>query len=325
MQAMHAPRHDDRRRNWGRRLAVGAALLVIALPSSRAGLMPPVLWGIDEDDAELFRIDDYRDAAATFQSFGRLQYRIGSHTYLLGHEVEAMTIDRGQTAYLSLNRSLHGARGPLLLKLDLNQVAPGAAPVADIVGQIALPAGLRGRDVTGLAIHPVTGQLYALARDHSSRRPDRLLMIDKTTGGLLADIGPIIGLGEMVSRGEDIAFDERGRLFVSDDRDDHTYRVDPSTGQIVAVTNSDAGAGVRGSVKFEALAWDFVHDRMIAFDDHGNRLSELSISGSGAFSIARLSTLGITDVEGMAFVPEPISLVLLGAGIIGLAAGRSRD
>lgn len=316
--------HRDRIRSRIRKLAIATALIALAIPASRAGLMPPTLWGIDEDGGELFRIDDYRNAPATFESFGRIRYRRGSSTPVIGHEIEALTVDSGGAAYFSVNRTVHGVRGPLLMKLDLLGVTPGSPPIADLVGQIGLPAGFKGRDVTGLAIHPTNGQLYALARDRSWHRPDRLLILDKNTGGLLRDLGPIAGLSEQVDRGEDLEFDDLGRLFVSDDFDDRIYRVDPATARILSIANPDVGAGVRGSVKYEALAWDPVHRRMLGFDDHHNRLADVNLSGPSANAVADLRPLGVTDAEGLAFIPEPISLLLLGSGMVVLALERKR-
>ncbi len=323
MQTLGISRPEPARsRSLIRKLAIATALLVLSIPASRAGVMPPTLWGIDEDDGELFRIGDYRNAAATFQNFGRIATQLGNHSHRIGHEIESLTIDAGGTAYFSVNRSIHGTRGPLLMKLDLLSVTPGSTPIADLVGQISLPAGFKGRDVTGLAIHPVTGQLYALARDKSPNRPDRLLILDKDTGSLVADLGPIAGLSEMVNRGEDLEFDDLGRLFVSDDFDDRIYQVDPATARITAIANPDVGAGVHGSVKYEALAWDPVGRRMLGFDDRRNTLADVSLSGSSAQTLADLAPLGVTDAEGLAFIPEPISLLLLGAGIIVLVLER---
>ena len=58
---------------------------------------------------------------------------------------------------------------------------------------------------------------------------ERLLVIDKDTGSVVSDVGAIAGLGQKVHSGEDLSFDDRGNLYVTDNKDDHLCR-GPQTG-----------------------------------------------------------------------------------------------
>ena len=121
----------------------------------------------------------------------------------------------------------------------------------------------------------------------------------------------MVGMGNEVRVAEDIAFDDAGNLFVTDDPDDDLYRIDPATGAIVEVLDNNEADGllVGGqpitSVKVEALGWDPLARKLIAADDIHAIFAELTFGNGNNFAIADLSSLDppLEDVEGIDFVP----------------------
>jgi hypothetical protein len=175
-----------------------------------------------------------------------------------------------------------------------------------------------------LSFSPGAGVLYALFRDDHDSATDRLFIVDKDTGAVITDIGEISGLGEKVASGEDMAFDHRGNLYVTDNDDDHLYRIDPATAGIIEVVDNNMG----GSVKFEALAWDHEAGVMVSFNDYNDKFALVTMEDGNNTFLGRISGLG--DVEGMDFVasnivvPEPTTAVLLMLGATGVLAKRRR-
>jgi len=302
-------------------LAMG--LLIVTLSAAPALADPmPMLWGVDQGDGQLFSVGDYTDAAATFTDYGKLKY-YNSRGKLkdVGSDIEAFAVDYGGMAYMSMNKTFNGMTKPVLLGFDLNAATTSGDNIVSIIGQVDRTVVSDGDELSGLSIDPLTGALYGLLKTRSWSREDHLVSIDSATAAVLSVTGPITGLGQKVSDGQDMAFDALGRLYVTDDKDDHLYRVDITTGAITDLLDSDEG----GSVKLEALAFDFANNLLLGSETEGGDLLDMSFMDGNNAILADIGSLGIKDVEGMGFqqnIPEPSTVVLLGLGILGLFIRR---
>jgi len=295
------------------------ALAVLVLASTASADL--TLWGLDENDGELFSFDNYSTLSG-FTSYGTLKYHGRGRLRDVGPCVEAFGLDSDGVAYMAGNHDLYGIDidEPVFMKFDTGEASTTGPNVVTIIGRIGVTFDESHDNITALSFHPGTGDLYALLRDDHNSTVDRLLIINKDTGALISDLGTISGLGEAVQSGEDMAFDERGNLYVIDNRDDHLYRVDPTSAEIIQLVDDDMG----DSIEFEALAWDHELGRMISFDDYSDNFALLTLeNGNNTFSG---SVDGLGDVEGMDFVavPEPTTGALLILGAAGVLAKRRR-
>lgn len=281
-------------------LVVGSVLW--ALLGAPAAFAVPTLWGVDEDDGQLFSIGDYTNPVATFTNYGKLQWNDNGTLRDVGAFGEAFTLD-GTMAYFARNHTDLGSFAvPVFMRFDVATAVPGGPNTVTVVGTMAGITFNSIRDnISGFAIQPGTGTLFALFRDDTDAVPDRLLTINKATGAVLTN-QLISGLGHRIGSGEDLVFDTAGHLFVTDDVDDHLYQVDPATAAIIAVVNDDEKRGLGiSSAKIEGLAWDFQNNRLIATDDDNDLFVQLSLTNGNGVSYGAVP--GITDVEGIAFVP----------------------
>jgi hypothetical protein len=283
----------------------------------------PLLWGVDEDDGELFSIADYTRiqegaAAAGFISYGPLKYDPGGNGKLrdIGPEIEAMDLVPDGTAYLSRTSKLklNGSEvaAPVVFKFNVNDATTTGPNVVDVVGRIPIRYR-RGDALSGLAVHPQTGQLYALHRAGGSGQPDRLLIISPENASVIANLGGIrnAAMGLACGQCEDLNFDPSGRLYVSDDHDDDLYELNPTTGRIVAVVNSNERRGLTGlsdSLKVESLAAEGPQGGLIAFDDHSDQFVLLSLQNGNNQTLGKVS--GLTDVEGIDFAAGVAGILL---------------
>ena len=298
--------------------------------SSPAGAVP-TLWGVDEDDGELFSLSDYTTLNG-FVSYGELKYDTGTVLGLanVGKHIEAFALDIGGMAYMVVNADVIFDE-PVWMSFDVKTASTVSDNEVTLIDTMGLVFDNDGDNITGLSFRPITGDLYGLFRDDRGSTVDKLIIIDKTNGDVTI-VGSMTGLGETVGKGEDLKFDRFGNLYVTDNADDELYQVDPATGAIIAVidNNQQGGLGVGNDdddIKFEALAWDYESDVLIGFSDKSNFFAQFDLTQNG--NNQNLGSIsGLTDVEGLGFfqptsepiIPEPSTLILLLLGTAGLFA-----
>ena len=264
----------------------------------------PTLWGIDEDDGQLFSMGDYTDKT-TMTDYGKLKWNDNGTIRTINTDMEAMTLDENGDMYIALDRKLSGTgRGATLLKFNIADASTFSDNVVRVVGEIGINFDNNNDNVSGLSIDPNTGQLIALLKNNGGSATDKLYIISKSSGNVIKDIGAITGLGASSSNAEDIEHAPDGTLYVTDNADDHTYKVNGSTGAIIEVVDNNQKGGLGSdSAKFEALGWDFANDRLIGFDDNDESLAKLTLKNGDNQEYYDTTSIGLTDVEGVDFVP----------------------
>ncbi len=140
-----------------------AALLLSSL--SQLALAVPVLWGVDEDDGQLFSVSDYNDAANTFTDYGNLKWNNGGNIEEIGKHLEAFTIRDDGVAFFVANKNIGGFDEPVLFSFDLNTVSTSGNNVATLIGQIDIGFDNDADNITGLSFNPNTGALTVLFQD----------------------------------------------------------------------------------------------------------------------------------------------------------------
>ncbi len=284
---------------------------------AEASSTTPRLWGIDEDDGQLFSFEDYTTLTG-FNNYGQLKWNDNGTISNIGSHIEAMTLDVDGTMYIALDRILgvddnNGTYCATLMSFNIQDaVLDGAGDnVVNMLGAIQIECDSDDDNVSGLSIDPLTGDLIALLKDYNNH--DKLYKISKTDGSLIQLIGAITGLSEHSLDAEDIEHAPDGTLYVTDDDDDETYKVDSSTGAIIEVIDQSQEDGLISvsSVKFEALGWDFGNDILVGNDDDNEIIAQLTLQEGNNQSYGDTNTWYLTDVEGIDFVPtldgEPIT------------------
>lgn len=131
----------------------------------------PTLWGVDEDDGELFSIADYNDPVNSATIYGDLMFDNGGSIERVNQKIGAFALENDGTAYIARNESdLGPTNPPILMSFDVNTASQVADNIVDIVGMIDMPAPFDASNdnISGFSLHPQTGDLYALGRigDH---------------------------------------------------------------------------------------------------------------------------------------------------------------
>jgi len=257
------------------------------------------LWGVDNDDGMLFSIDDYTSNNPTVTRYGRLKYMWHGSPRYVGDDIEAFTIDRDGYAYIVSNDPVGSHCSPVLLKFNLDNASTTANNMVEVVGRINWNS-----DVTGMDLDPTTGTLYAMGYAGSSCG-DRLLILNKSTGRITQNVGEMRSGGTRVKWGNGLAFNEDGELFVHDEYYDRMYRINKSTGTIVATVDSN----MTHSGYFEDITWDPINDRMLGSNTGRHELFEITFrNGHNVFWFDFDSRgLSLDDVEGMGFRPDSSS------------------
>lgn len=259
----------------------------------------PRLWVINEDNAGLFTIDDYT-ACSTEQGrqtfYGKLQYNDGKKTRNIGSEVESLAMDPNGVLYMYVNKNIAGLVGPVLVTLDTDRVLRQGTTLVEIKGG----ANRAPRKFNGAAFHPRTGEFFVV---WDKGGVDELLLVSKEDGRVLRSVGEISGAGEKAEDSEDMAFGADGTLYISDNKDDHLYRVDPSSGEILERLDGEqkGGLGLK-KVKVEGLTWDPINQRLIASDDDNNGFFHHTLTDGGNEGYC-FGSKTLKDIEGIGIVP----------------------
>lgn len=289
-------------------IAVLATATLTSTPTVASGgtEVIPKLWGIDEDDGQLFVMEDYTDSS-TMVDYGRLKWNNNGNIEIIGPDMEAMTLDENGDMYIALDRNIVGSsNAATLLKFNINNASTTADNVVEVIGEIGISFDSHQDNISGLSIDPISGDLVAGLKNYDNSHngvADRLYVISKTDGSVVRSIGPITGLGEESNRLEDIEHAPDGSLYVTQNYDDHTYKVSSSDGSILEVIDDNQKGGLGSSVKFEALGWDFANNRLIGFDDNDESLAKLTLEHGNNHEYYDTTSMGLTDVEGVDFVP----------------------
>ncbi len=283
---------------------------------AQASSNTPRMWGIDEDDGQLFSFEDYTTLSG-FKDYGQLKWNDSGTIRTIGSHIEAMTLDEDGTMYIALARILdvddnNGTYCATLMSFkSQDAVLNGEGNnLVTILGAIGITCDSSEDNISGLSIDPLTGDLVALLKDFNNEDnavDDKLYKISKTDGSFLQLIGAISNLSENSSSAEDIEHSPDGTLYVTDNDDNETYKVSSSTGEIIEVIDrsQENGLGSVSSVKFEALGWDFGNNRLVANDDDNEIIAQLTLEEGNNNSYGDTSSLYLTDVEGIDFVPTP--------------------
>ncbi|MGV3659672.1 MAG: GEVED domain-containing protein [Prosthecobacter sp.] len=262
-----------------------------------------VLWLIDEDYTHstalhLWSFTNYRTPATTATDYGRMKYLRPTDNAVRdiaeAGDIEAMAVNRftGEAYILSRGR-ISGAPSntQTLWYYNLNDAPDNINNIVlTCIGHINMPT--TGAFIEGLAYDPDTKRFYMAdpkdTSDNSSTTTDRLYYLDirsLNTNVMLAtnlvSVGEMTGQGQVCRYTDGLEFSADGKLYAVDGTDDHVYQINPSTGAISAVSDNNIAGGPGGSVDVETMAWDEVSSRLIALDNSGRRLIEVTLGTNG--------------------------------------------
>ncbi|MBX7211912.1 MAG: hypothetical protein K1X78_26640, partial [Verrucomicrobiaceae bacterium] len=281
-----------------------------------------VVWGVDQDDAQLFSFTWPRDLADAnnLKDYGSLYYSpdgsmnpaTAVSLTTITNGVESFAIDKNGTAWMTTVDDVGTTVGAVLMKIDLTTAklaSSGQKNIVTIVGSVPSAAGA----LAGLAFDP-SGQLYA---GHPSSSGSRLYKLGTpgNPGVAITLVGTITGLSKTAFDVQDIEFTPDGRLFGMDlgdelvEGDETLFEISPTTGAIIGIADSAPGGGInnrptKNLLKVEGIAWDTLRGVMTFNDDHNDMwgsFDNLTSAGNNNEGVAGDSVL--TDVEGYRFMP----------------------
>jgi hypothetical protein len=185
-----------------------------------------------------------------------------------------------------------GPGGQALYRYDVDDAMANIGNiVVDLIGHISSTGGSEN-----MTFDPTTNRLYIVhyvgTTLNTDTNPDELAYID------LASLNPdpmvltnitivatISGMGESVGYGDGMDLDESGNLYIVDGNDDDLYRVDKSTGAILAIEDNNIPGGIDANADVETIMWDLVTDRLIGIDNVNHKFVHLTTGSNGANAI----------------------------------------
>lgn len=246
------------------------------------GVQQMILVGVDEDERSLVAVD-VEAATPEVTSLGHVIFD-GKRI----REMEAMAWDATAQQLLVISNS----KGGRLFRID-----PADIPSTPGMGDI--PAELIGKTgsthINGIAIHPVTGELFGVDAE-----TEELVKIDKSN----AAVTPIGGLGFEDVEGLAFTLDAQPVLFGIDNDDHKLITIHTGTGAGTAVSSNEVGFRNVETLVFSADGTlfgfsDAATDRFIKIDRGTGIGSEFPTIGADG-----------RDIEGLAFMstssPLPI-------------------
>jgi hypothetical protein len=265
-----------------------AAIYAAGLKGSITSGVTPKLWGVDEDDSNLFSFSNYNSPAATLTTYGRLKWNNSGTLTDFGDSfnISSIAINRYGRAYLTCDSNFGSYTAPILMYFDLAGASTTQPNVVSVVGQI--PTSI---EIRGLAIDPTTEELYALRSD------GWLFVLNPTTAAITRTVGQVTGLGDVCTTGEDLAFDGYGNLWVMDDADDEFYLVNKAN---AAILQSVPG-GTIGTI--QGMTWDVPNSRVLVSETGSQFILNAASNMSSSTYLTGMATIGLTDIECFGFVP----------------------
>jgi len=255
------------------------------------------LWGINEDNGVLFSVEDYTEQSPNVTVYGPLYWDNNGTDTQINSGIQGFSIDIDGTAYMVSTLNVGAYSGPVLMRFNVGTASTTSNNVVQIVGAINWAGG----PITGLAIDPSSGNLYALGRQSGWGNIDHLLLIDRSTAEVTTDIGAMEGQGTFVAEGEGMTFDGSSGLYVTDPQDECVHKINIETGAIIQVVDNDTVPNA--NLKLQALAWDAVNNRLIGTQANSKKLMHITLQNGNNTEYGSLGPAGLNDVEALGFLP----------------------
>lgn len=299
---------------------------ITGLNSDSLPALSDAVWAVAKNTAgtghELVKFSNYATSPA-ITSYGNLSYLSSGSpvVFPVSAPVHALAVTAGGVGYFVASGDLviDGStyRRPLF-SINVATLAAGGPAQATLIGDLeprlrALlgASGYLGtsQPVTGLAIHPSTGVLYALVQAGDVGVTDKLVRINDPTvsAGNVMDVslvGTLTGSTVSVNLGLDLAFTPSGQLYVTDANTGKLLLVDTADASVDAVHGAEWPAGST----YAGLAINPANSDIIASDTSSDAVRR-AVAGDGndvtMFSYASLFSR--TDVQAMSFASYAVS------------------
>lgn len=293
---------------------------ITGLNSDSLPALSDAVWAVAKNTAgtghELVKFTNYATTPA-MTSYGNLTYQSSGSpvVFPVTAPVHALTVTAGGMAYFVASGDLvidGSTYRRALFSINVATLAAGGPAQATLIGDLeprlrALlgASGYLGasQPVTGLAIHPSTGVLYALVQAGDVGVTDRLVRINalNVTAGNVMDIslvGSLTGSPVSVNLGLDLAFTPSGQLYATDANTGKLLLVDPADASVDAVHGVEWPAGA----SYAGLAINPANADIIASDISADTVRRAVAGDGNDVTLFNYSSLfSRTDVQAMSF------------------------